>query len=312
MNKQLHLSLLLLFIVGINPNGFAQDIVTQDPCFGTLNWYLQGTDGTGRNFYQDDTQGQYIRWDVLSNQWEMSTANQDEQFPGMTDQYFYWNSTFASTPNPPDLATGTWQVVACGPTSIGGSGTQAVLFLPVELTRFEALKKGNDIELIWSTATEINNDKFEIEYSSDGVAFKKLGEVEGHGNSLTEKTYSFIDRNPGPGNHYYRLKQIDYDRQFEYSKVVSVSFNYKESQIGRLFPNPNSGQSVSFSYFTDQDDQLSIAVFDAAGQLLSTETRELSKGKNSLNMDCSGFGPGVYFIKLEDRINLSHQKLIVK
>jgi hypothetical protein len=127
------------------------------------------------------------------------------------------------------IVLGTERVAAC----LGGSGDYTFeelnaagslsTLLPVELISFTAHRKNNYTFLTWKTATEINNEKFEIEISKDGVFFSYIGEVGGMGNSSTINHYQFVD--DGVYNAdvvYYRLKQIDFDGRFEYSHIVSV------------------------------------------------------------------------------------------
>ena len=104
--------------------------------------------------------------------------------------------------------------------------------LPVELTSFNASVNGNNIILQWNTATEIKNYGFEVERKSfrnkfrmTMLSWEKIGFVNGNGNSNSPKNYSFVDNKVSAGKYAYRLKQIDNNGQFEYSKNVEVSFN---------------------------------------------------------------------------------------
>ena len=98
--------------------------------------------------------------------------------------------------------------------------------LPVELTSFAAKVSGNKVLLNWETATEVNNYGFEVERASLSASplrvWEKIGFVNGNGNSNSSKSYYFIDANVTQGKYSYRLKQIDNDGQFEYSKVIEV------------------------------------------------------------------------------------------
>ncbi len=88
--------------------------------------------------------------------------------------------------------------------------------LPVELASFTATVNDNEVRLSWQTATETNNGGFEIERLQD--SWQNVGFVEGHGTTTNEQNYSFIDKNLSPGKYQYRLKQIDYDVSFKYSR----------------------------------------------------------------------------------------------
>jgi hypothetical protein len=100
--------------------------------------------------------------------------------------------------------------------------------LPVELLEFKATLVNNIVELNWTTVTEINNEKFEIERSINGTDFTKIGEKQGANNSTSTNHYKYSDEYlPNSDIVYYRLKQIDFDGKFEYSKIVSVFLNQK-------------------------------------------------------------------------------------
>lgn len=111
--------------------------------------------------------------------------------------------------------------------------------LPIELIEFNgALGKNKTVELTWSTASELNNDKFEIERAVNDYNFKEVGSVAGMGNSQEINDYTYVDRQPERGTNYYRLKQIDFDGQFNYSPVITVEVR-ETPEIGLdFYPNP--------------------------------------------------------------------------
>jgi hypothetical protein len=134
--------------------------------------------------------------------------------------------------------------VTSGPTPLTGSGNVMVRFtragspsqkrldnvtitttsLPVKLTKLEVTNDTKSAVLTFTTASERNNSHFEIERSADGQTFRNIGEVKGAGNSNEEQSYRFTDQYPVNGINYYRIKQVDFDGKFEYSKVVTVRF----------------------------------------------------------------------------------------
>lgn len=109
--------------------------------------------------------------------------------------------------------------------------------LPVELISFTGEAKGSTSLLKWQTSSEQNNDYFDVETSKDGTNFYNIGKVDGAGNSTTSRSYSFTDHVPTTGLNYYRLKQVDFDGRFKYSKVVAVNFEKGGRGIA-LYPNP--------------------------------------------------------------------------
>lgn len=108
--------------------------------------------------------------------------------------------------------------------------------LPVTWHYFNGYYADGSAYLEWRTASEINNSGFEVERSNDGVNFTKIGWVEGNGSTTVEQAYLFTDENPLPGWNYYRLKQIDYDEKFEYSRLIPV-FVDDLPQV-EIYPNP--------------------------------------------------------------------------
>ncbi|WP_162052770.1 T9SS type A sorting domain-containing protein [Pontibacter pamirensis] len=100
---------------------------------------------------------------------------------------------------------------------------EPIVVLPVELARFTAKASGSVVQLQWLTASEMQNDYFSVERSSDGQAFESIGRVAGHGTTTIGAAYSFADNHPLVGILYYRLKQVDEDGSHAYSAVVAVT-----------------------------------------------------------------------------------------
>jgi len=109
--------------------------------------------------------------------------------------------------------------------------------LPIELIAFNAQSLDAEVLLSWSTATETNNDFFTLERSSDGQTFKKIGQVDGAGNSSRLLNYAYSDTKSSPAISYYRLKQTDFNGTFTYSKIIQVDRGEVAPQF-IAFPNP--------------------------------------------------------------------------
>lgn len=143
--------------------------------------------------------------------------------------------------------------------------------MPIELTEFYAQPESSTIVLNWITATEINNNRFEIERSKDGVVFEKIGTHESKavgGNSTSNIVYNYIDSNPFSGTSYYRLKQIDHDGKFEYHSIISVDREEQKNIKFIVFPNPNQGEfSIDFSGIENEHDVM-IEMYSMEGKLL--------------------------------------------
>lgn len=96
--------------------------------------------------------------------------------------------------------------------------------LPVKMIYMDAVQVGNENVLKWVTATEINNDRFEIERSSDGYNWEQIGVVKGYGTSASIESYTFVDPTPAIGYNYYRIKQVDFNEDFEYFGILCLLF----------------------------------------------------------------------------------------
>ena len=155
--------------------------------------------------------------------WTSRSSSADENWWGVT----YSNGMFVAVPQ-------------VGGMLVMTSGTFSVL--PVQLTSFTATQENGTHRLHWQTATETNNHHFDIERSTGGRSFEKIGTLAGAGNSSTGENYSFIDNRPISGTNYYRLKQTDTDGRFDYSKVISVK--HTTGKRFSVYPNPVSNQLI--------------------------------------------------------------------
>jgi hypothetical protein len=122
---------------------------------------------------------------------------------------------------------------------ITGTGPCQELLLPVTFEHLEAKRQNKNTDIFFSTATEVNNDFFTIERSSDGIVFEAVGTIQGAGNATSIQKYYFEDRDVPSGVLYYRIKQTDFDRRFDYSPVVKV--NRQASGID-IFSGRTGGQ----------------------------------------------------------------------
>ena len=145
----------------------------------------------------------------------------------------------------PDYQNGNWYMVRALRYQTTGSGTfinpsqgifsEGNFILPVNLISFTAKNTGNSNLLEWITTNEINNDHFDIERSADSFRFEKIGKVNANNTTAPQKRYDYKDQQPLTNINYYRLKQVDIDGKFQYSKVVSVT-NHKTNFV--VYPNP--------------------------------------------------------------------------
>ena len=186
------------------------------------------------------------------------------------------------------------------------SGVDPEAPLPVELTSFNASVNKNNITLQWNTATELSNYGFDVLrqiHTSTPLSvtnWEKIGFVNGHGNSNSPKEYSFVDDKVSAGKYSYRLKQIDNNGQFEYSKIVEVSFmKPNEFELSQNYPNPfNPSTTIRFNL--PEASLVKLTIFNILGQEIRTLVNEFKEsGVNTINFDASGLNSGMYIYKIE-------------
>ena len=138
---------------------------------------------------------------------------------------------------------------------------------PVTLLNFNGRLLGNDILLNWETATEQNSKGFEIQRSDDGIQFARIGEVVAAGNSNIKRSYSFHDGGISQENNYYRLKQIDLDGKFEYSRIVLIRNPVIGKEVFKLLTNPFAN-SIDLQLGNLKAGRAIINLYDLNGKLI--------------------------------------------
>ncbi len=165
--------------------------------------------------------------------------------------------------------------------------------LPVELNIFSVVKKDEVALIYWQTASEINNDYFVVQRSSDGINFEDYIFENGNGNSTSIINYNVIDKTPLNGLNYYRLKQVDYDGTSTYSEIQSVEFNKQTISI-QLYPNPSSGNISLLNLPVNS----MVKIYNAAGQLIFLKTFN----SENIQLDLHDFSQGCYFVNISNAL----------
>jgi hypothetical protein len=194
-------------------------------------------------------------------------------------------------------------LVATGLTAYGDFGvasSSSVNTLPVKWLTFNATKiDKNNIQLAWSTASETNNNGFEIERSFDAKNFTNIGFVKGAGTSNKLNNYSFIDANSNGFDVYYRLKQIDFDGKFNYSNIVKISNTDNGTfDIINVQPNPFDNE-LNIKVNSVSDKNIQLLIYDSKGALISERNVSAILGLNTINIDnANGLPKGFYVLKV--------------
>jgi len=191
--------------------------------------------------------------------------------------------------------------------------TTSLFYLPIELLSFTARAKDEHVQLNWVTASETNNDDFTVERSIDGINFETIAIVDGAGNSSQILNYSAVDNAPLNGISHYRLKQTDYDGQFDYSNLVAVEFKNRNDFIFNIYPNPNDGQSFNLKIPKNIAEVL-VVVYDMLGkEIYSKVIITRINGNDVYAIDPSQkLNSGVYLIIASSSFKIYNERLIIK
>lgn len=174
--------------------------------------------------------------------------------------------------------------------------------LPVELSSFTSVVEGNNVNLLWTTSMELNSRGFEIERKSSLSDWTKIGFVDGSNNSNVSVNYNYKDKFLSKGNYNYRLKQIDFNGNYEYFDLntevsIGIPVTYSLSQN---FPNPfNPSTTINFSI--PENSKIDLKIFDMNGREVKTLINNEFRNADyySLNVNLAGLSSGVYFYTLK-------------
>jgi hypothetical protein len=174
-------------------------------------------------------------------------------------------------------------------STFGFAGWDNPAVLPVTWSSFEVQADNRIASLKWATASELNNRGFFVEHAMEDLVFKEIGFVDGNGTKALPSAYSFTHLIPANGQHYYRIRQLDFDGTVDYSVIRSLEYFSEASSDFKVFPNPSSGQirveSIQPLGF--------VAIYDATGTLL---IRYLLEEKEA-NVDVTKFASGILFVQ---------------
>ncbi|MDQ6477730.1 hypothetical protein [Dyadobacter sp. LHD-138] len=185
---------------------------------------------------------------------------------------------------------------------INGTVTSA---LPVRLISFAGYTEKNAIVLTWSTAWEEQNQGFEIQRSINALNFETVGYVDGNSTVKTRSDYMFKDNDiHSEQTYYFRLKQLDSDGSFEFSRIISVNPDHGEGSF--VFPNPSKG---SFRVTMKSNHTNNFKLYNAFGTEIPIDTHLADKMPDSFVISPKGIiPPGIYLLKVIPTINPSAAK----
>ncbi|PIB35876.1 hypothetical protein BFP72_10955 [Reichenbachiella sp. 5M10] len=197
--------------------------------------------------------------------------------------------------------------------TLGGQTDEA---LPVDLISFEGVLVNQNVELIWKTASELNNDYFEIQRSSDGETFETIGNILGNGTTSNLSQYSYLDEQPYFGQSYYRLVQVDFDGQTTtYSAILINNDSYHTGVDMLIYPNPTTVDNIKVRFTTgDENSPVYLAIYSLTGHLIYQQTyQDLPLGTSDIDLsELRHLQSGLYHLIIQQGDNKIVEKLSLR
>lgn len=187
------------------------------------------------------------------------------------------------------------QFVSFGNLSFTATSS-CVTLLPIELTSFNAARLGNNVALNWETASEVNNDYFVTEKSTDGINFETMEIIKGKGSAYQKTTYQTYDEHSNKGITYYRLKQVDKNGEYAYSQIAVVD-GIETVSLSEPHPNPSNGV-FSISFQLKQQTSFVTDIYDVSGKLIKSYNDTFDAGNTQKLVDLREFENGIYFLNV--------------
>jgi len=209
-------------------------------------------------------------------------------------------------------AAGTFQVGVPSVTNYSTSWTitDSSVPLPITLKSFAARLRNERVEVVWETETEVDNDYFTVQRTTDGEFFEEVVRVDGQGTSATAKKYVAYDVTPTAGRGYYRLRQTDFDGKTSYSKLVAV--DVPASYFRNVYPNPSNGEDIYLAFpNSDAGKTAWVRISDLNGRNVFEGTVAIGNSDARLKL-YTAVPAGVYILSLAVESEVKHFKLIVR
>lgn len=183
--------------------------------------------------------------------------------------------------------------------------------LPVELIDFNAYCNYDNTRVTWTTATEINNDFFILERSSDMINFDKIAKINGNGFSNTNIDYDYIDNKPYPGINYYRLTQVDFDGTYEVFNPIATHCNLTDINNKRpvIFPNP-ARNVINVKMELTDNQFVYFEIYDETGKMLVRKEKSTIDNFTEYQINIDNLNDGVYFLRIISGTNIFSEQII--
>ena len=149
-----------------------------------------------------------------------------------------------------------------------------------------------------------------VERSIDGANFSRLGQLRAAGNSNINVSYNFTDGKVQKGSNFYRLKMINTDGTFRYSKVVNINSDLKDVDFYLVYPNPFS-TNVQVRVESDRSEQIMMRIVNMEGKTIKVQTATVQSGINNIIInDVAGLQRGIYYFEITTSVKTSRTKII--
>ncbi|MBV6479090.1 MAG: hypothetical protein HGGPFJEG_01851 [Ignavibacteria bacterium] len=286
------------YLTNVNPrysgNSFYNSMLAIHPFNGVVGIQLMYTSGAG---------------EIITN---------DPGSTGYGERVATINMTIVPPPRPAGLVWNTGESGVVSPTFAAATGVYDGSYngiLPVELASFTSVIYRNTVNLKWETTSEINNSGFEIERKpAKSEEWTKITFINGNGNSNEPKSYNYTDKDLLTGNYNYRLKQIDFNGNFEYfelSNEVNIGVP-QQFELSQNYPNPfNPSTKINFSL--PEDGKVKLDVFDVSGRHVKTLINNEFKTANYYTVEFSGanLSSGTYFYTIQSGNRVETRKMML-
>lgn len=211
------------------------------------------------------------------------------------------------------LNAGLNQMTVTGINTFGGITIGDPASFPVEWLDFRAVTNPTGVLLNWSTAFELNNDYFVVERSVDGNIFSSIGQVEGAGNTSDISNYAFNDQealNLSNNTLYYRLKQVDFNGQFDYSNVVEIRLESTVALELKAFPSPFTDELSIQLFQNDLTIGANISLIDMAGKVLWSKSVTRDSGTYNFSVPTAHLASGMYTVVVKSGDAVKYVRVI--
>jgi len=221
--------------------------------------------------------------------------------------------------NPTDVVPRTCDASASpicwyqGAGSTAGADFCAGIALSIELYEFWGSAVGFHNEIYWTTSSELDNDYFVVSYSKYGISFEDIGNIDGAGTTTQERKYRFIHGNPERGVGYYKLRQVDYNGEFEEFHIISINNNGAKTGdlFSEIYPNPSSNLFY-FNYNGNVfNTPINIKIESNLGEIIREGVVDKYNSSQSISLDLTGVSRGVYLVKITQGTLTETKKIIV-